>query len=224
MKLRQLRLLQFALHEPGDAARSVVEEYIRQRFAGSHDACVNHFLPHLVSLGNGERPCAAVGMADASRGPLFAEIYLAAPIEQLVSSACGEVVARGEILEIGNLVASWKGSSLLLFVFLGELIDRLGYRFVTFTATREVDRLLARLGYAPVVLADATPARLPDAGASWGRYYTHSPRVMFGVVRPAVYAARREVLYRAVARAIAPQVERMCAQWPWRAGASDVHA
>ena len=224
MHLHQLRLLQFALHEPGDAARPAVEDYIRRRFAGSHDACVSHFLPHLVSLGSGGRPCAAVGMADAARGPLFAETYLAAPIEQLVSSACGEAVGRGDILEIGNLVSSWKGSSLLLFVFLGELIDRLGYRFVAFTATREVDRLLARLGYAPVVLADADPARLPDAGASWGRYYSHRPRVMFGEVRPAVHAARREVLYRAVARAIAPQVERMCAQWPRRADAGNGHA
>lgn len=224
MHLHQLRLLQFALHDSGDAARPAVEDYIRWRFAGSHNARISHFLPHLVSLGSGGRPCAAVGLADAARGPLFAETYLAAPIEQLVSDACGDTVGRGDILEIGNLVSSWKGSSLLLFVFLGELIDRLGYRFVAFTATREVDRLLSRLGYAPVVLVDADPARLPDAGASWGRYYSHRPRVVFGEVRPAVHAARHEVLYRAVARAIAPQVERMCAQWPRRADAGNDHA
>lgn len=214
--LHQLRLLRFALHKRGNAARPAVEDYIRRRFAGSHDADVDHFLPHLLSLGRGGQPCAAVGMADAARGPLFAEAYLAAPIEELVSKACGEAVGRGDILEIGNLVSSWRGSSLLLFVFLGELIDRLAYRFVAFTATREVDRLLARLGYAPTVLADADPARLPDGGMRWGRYYTHHPRVMFGEVRPAVQAARRELLYRTVARSIAPQVERICAQWPRR--------
>lgn len=217
--LHQLHLLRFALHEPGDAARPEVEDYIRRRFAGSHDACISHFLPHLLSLGSGGRPCAAVGMADAAHGPLFAETYLSAPIEQRVSNACGQPVGRGEILEIGNLVSGWRGGSLLLFVFLGELIERLGYRFVAFTATREVERLLARLGHAPRVLADADPARLPDAGASWGRYYTHRPRVMFGEVRPAVQAARRETLYRAAARAIAPQVERVHAQWPRRSDA-----
>lgn len=212
----RLRLLQFDLHAQGGATRADVEDYIRVRFAGHHDAAISHFLPQLVSLGRDGRPCAAVGMADAARGRLFAETYLAAPIETLVSHACGEAVGRGDILEIGNLVSSWKGSSLLLFVFLSELIDRLGYRFVAFTATREVDRLLAKLGYAPVVLSDADPACLPDAGASWGRYYSHRPRVMFGEVRPAVRAARRGVLYRAVARTIAPHVERILGQWPQR--------
>lgn len=224
MHLRQLRLFEFCLHERGDAERPAVEDYIRRRFAGSHDADVNHFLPHLVSLGRSGQPCAAVGLADASRGPLFAETYLAAPIEQWVSSACGERVGRGDILEIGNLVSTWKGSSLLLFVFLGELIDRLGYRFAAFTATREVDRLLARLGHAPTVLVDADPACLSDGGLRWGRYYTHRPRVMFGEVRPAVQAARRELLYRAVARSLAPQVERVCAQWPRRPLADTSHA
>lgn len=214
--LDHLRLLQFDLHAQGSASREDVEDYVRMRFAGHHNASISHFLPQLVSLGRDGRPCAAVGMADASRGPLFAETYLAAPIETLISQARGDTVGRGEILEIGNLVSSWKGSSLLLFVFLSELIDQLGYRFAAFTATREVERLLAKLGYAPVVLADADPACLPDAGASWGRYYNHRPRVMFGDVRPAVQAARRGVLYRAVARVIAPQVDRIRGQWPRR--------
>ena len=43
-----------------------------------------------------------------------------------------------------------------------------------------------------------------------------SARVMFGEVRPAVRAARRGVLYRAVARTIAPHVERILGQWPQR--------
>ena len=214
LQMRQLRLLRFDVHEPGDATRADVEHYIQQRFAGSHDARVSHFLPHLLSLGNGGRPCAAVGLAEASRGPLFAESYLAAPIEQLIAQSRGEPVHRAEILEIGNLVSSWKGGSLMMFVFLSELIDRLGIRFVAFTATREVDRLLARLGYEPVVLAAANPALLADAGASWGRYYSHQPRVMFGEVRPAVQAARTLMFYRVVARTLAAQVDRVCAAWP----------
>lgn len=211
--LHQLPALQFELHRSGDRKRCVVEDYIRSRFVGRHDAHVSHFLPELVTLGTPQRHCGAVGLAPAASGPLFAEVYLDAPIEQCIAAKTSEAVSRHDILEIGNLVSTWRGSSLLLFVFLSELIDRLGYRWVAFTATREVEALLARLGYAPVPLADADPGRLPDAGVAWGSYYRHRPRVVFGEVPPAVAAARRGVLYRMVARLIASQVEAISAQF-----------
>jgi hypothetical protein len=214
--LRQLPSLRFSLQAPGGARREAAEAYIRGRFAARHGARIAHFLPNLITLGNGEHYCGAVGLATAASGPLFAETYLDAPIEQLIEHATGTPVARREILEIGNLVSTWKGSSLLLFVFLTEVIARLGHRWVLFTATREVEALLGRLKYAPVVLADADPSRLPDGGASWGSYYQRRPRVMFGDVPPAVASARKDVLYRVVARAIAGQVDRVCAEFRLR--------
>jgi hypothetical protein len=211
-ELRRLPFLRFSLQAPGGAQRDRVEEYIRARFAGRHGARVTHFLPNLFTLGRGDDYCGAVGLAAAANGPLFAETYLDAPVEQLIAQRTGVRVARSDVLEIGNLVSTWKGSSLLLFVFLSEVIDRLGTRWVLFTATREVEALLARLNYAPVVLADADPARLADGGTSWGSYYRKLPRVMFGDVPPAVAAARKDLLYRCVARMIAGQVDRLCAQ------------
>lgn len=208
--LRRLPGLRFARHAAAGAQRAQVEEYIRARFAGRHGACVTHFLPELLTLGSEGQYCAAVGLARAADGPLFAEVYLDAPVEDAIAARTGEAAQREQILEIGNLVSTWRGSSLLLFVFLSEVIDRLGFRWVVFTATREVEALLARLGYAPVALAQADPARLPDGGAAWGGYYRNRPRVVFGEVRPAVAAARRGVLYRTAARLIERQVERVC--------------
>jgi hypothetical protein len=213
---RELMSLRFSLQIRGSAERESVESYIRARFAARHSARIVHFLPNLIALGNGERYCGAVGLAAASSGPLFAETYLDAPVEQVIAQATGEAVSRADILEIGNLVSTWKGSSLLLFVFLTEVIGRLGHRWVLFTATREVESLLARLKYCPVAIADANPARLPDGGASWGRYYRQMPRVMFGDVPPALAAARKGVLYRAAARAISGQVDRVCAEFRLR--------
>lgn len=210
--LRQLPSLRFLLQTPGGPHRKSVEDYVRARFAARHGARIAHLLPNLIALGKGDQHCGAVGLAAAANGPLFAETYLDAPIQQLIARATGEPVARGDILEIGNLVSTWKGSSLLLFVFLTELIARLGHRWVLFTATREVEALLGRLAYAPVVLADADPARLPDGGASWGSYYARGPRVMFGEVPPAVASARKNLPYRLVARTIAGQVERVCGE------------
>lgn len=207
--LRQVKLLNFDLHLQGDTSRAGVESYIRRRFQDVHGAEISHFMPMLVSVGMGPMPCAAVGLAAATRGPLFLEQYLATPVEQAIANATGTTVARSDILEIGNLVSTWKGSSLLLFVFLSELIAHLGHRFVLFTATAEVERLLARLGYAPEVLATADPTLLPDRGAQWGRYYQRCPRVMFGDAQPAIAMARRDVLYRTVASTIAPSVARV---------------
>lgn len=210
--LRQLPSLRFSLQLPGSPERQAAESYVRDRFAARHGARILHFLPNLITLGSGGNHCAAVGLSAAASGPLFAETYLDAPVEEAIAQATGLDVERGDILEIGNLVSTWKGSSLLLFVFLTEVIARLGQRWVLFTATREVEALLARMKYSPVVLADADPSRLPDGGASWGRYYQSLPRVMFGDVPPAVASARKHLLYRVVARAIAGQVERVCAQ------------
>ena len=211
--LHHLPSLRFALQAPDGPRRTAAENYIRERFAARHGARIRHFLPNLITLGSGETYCAAVGLAAASGGPLFAETYLDAPIQHAIAQATGLPVSRGDVLEIGNLVSTWKGSSLLLFVFLSEVIARLGHRWVLFTATREVEALLARLKYSPVVLADADPARLPDGGASWGGYYRRMPRVMFGDVPPAVASARKDLLYRGVARAIADQAERVCAEF-----------
>jgi hypothetical protein len=214
--LRQLLSLRFSLEAARGAERDAVESYIRSRFSARHAAQGIQFLPNLIALGNDGCYCGAVGLAAASSGPLFAEVYLDAPIEREIARSTGEPVARGEILEIGNLVSTWKGSSLLLFVFLTEVIARLGHRWVLFTATREVEALLARLDYRPVVLTEADPTRLADGGASWGNYYRHRPRVMFGEVPPAVASARKHLLYRTVARAIAGQVDRVVAEFRLR--------
>lgn len=199
----------FALQSPFSEGRLAVERYIHDCFRSRHGADVGHFLPEIISLGAGHAFCAAVGIGSAANGSLFAETYLDAPVEQLIGAARGATVERRQVLEIGNLVSTWRGSGLALFVFLSEVIDQLEIPYVVFTATREVERLLGKLHYSPVVLADADPSRLPDGGASWGSYYQRQPRVMFGEVHPAVSAAREGLVYRALARVMAPQIERV---------------
>ena len=209
---QRLANTQFVLHSPLASTRADVECCIQEQFARRHGAQIAHFLPELISLGCELRICAAVGLSPAARTRLFAESYLDTPIEQAIAALSGQTVARSEVLEIGNLVSSWKGSSLLLFVFLSELIERAGFRWAVFTATPEVERILAKLNFAPQALATANPERLADAGASWGRYYQRAPRVMFGEIAPAIAIARRGLMYRAAAKMIAPQVAEIATQ------------
>jgi len=211
--LPHIRIPRFGLQTPGSRERPAVEAYIHAHFSAVHHAEVNHFLPNIISLRCGGKYSAAVGLAPASTGQLFAEQYLDAPVEQVISDKLGLNIERDQIVEIGNLVSTWKGSSLLLFIVIGEVLERLGYHYVMFTGTREVKALLARLHYSPVVLADADPSVLPDGGTSWGNYYHNQPQVMFGDNRPAMEAARKNPMYRATVAAISRPIEKICAQF-----------
>lgn len=212
-RLPNVKIPRFDLHTQTSPERKALEHYIQTRFLQAHHAQVSHFLPNIISLNCSDNYSAAVGLAPAINNRLFAESYLADPIEIAIAKYVGFNVARGDIIEIGNLVSTWKGSSLLLFIFIGELIERLGYRWIMFTATREVQALLARLHYVPVVLADADPSVLPDGGASWGRYYDNQPRVMFGDVTAAIAAARKNPMYRTAVAAINRQINKICAEY-----------
>lgn len=61
---------------------------------------------------------------------------------------------------------------------LARHLHRLGYAWVTFTATRALRNSFRRLGLQPIKLAAADPARLEDGGASWGTYYAQDPVVV----------------------------------------------
>lgn len=212
-RLPHIKIPRFDLQTAHSPERAKVENYIRARFEDVHHAHVHHFLPNIISLRCGGDYSAAVGLSPASENTLFAEHYLDEPVEHAIAKKLGAHIDRRHIVEIGNLVSTWKGSSLILFIVIGELMERLGYHWVMFTATREVKALLARLHYSPTVLAKADPSLLPDGGASWGSYYHNQPEVMFGDIRPAIFAARKNPMYRATVAAIHRQIEHLCTEF-----------
>jgi len=163
--------------------RASFEQFIAARFDHAHGARVTHFLPHLVGMRDARsRWKAALGYGAAIDGPLFLEQYLDRPIEEALTVALGWPVHRAGIVEAGNLTAASAGAARALIPLLARHLHRLGYRWVVFTATREVRNSFRRLGLRPLQLAQANPALLPDAGASWGSYYRHDPRVMAGKI------------------------------------------
>jgi hypothetical protein len=74
---------------------------------------------------------------------------------------------------------------------LARHLQRLGYSWVAFTATRALRNTFQRLGLHPLPLAPADRAHLPDGGASWGTYYDQDPVVMAGKVSHGVRAGER---------------------------------
>lgn len=172
---------------PTHPLRGECEAFIGARFHAAYGARVAQYSPHLLGVRDVlGRFRAGVGYTPAEGRRLFLEQYLDAPVERLLA---GHGVRREKIAEVGHLAATSAGLGRTLIPLLARHLHRLGYGWVVFTATRELRNAFARLGLAPLELAAADPARLPDRGVHWGRYYEHDPVVVAGRIGQALRGA-----------------------------------
>jgi hypothetical protein len=172
---------------PADSPRrGEAERFIQAVFAAHYGAQVKSFAPDIMVLEQNGRPCAATGWRPAASGPLFLESYLDQPAEALISRLAGHAVARGKVAEVGNLAALQPGGGVRVILALAAHLDRLGYEWVIFTATRELIGILAKMGLPPLALALVDPSRLGAVAGDWGRYYDTRPIVVAGRIRLAL--------------------------------------
>lgn len=163
------------------ADRPRVEQFIAGVFARRYAARVSSLAPNLILLQDRlQQIIAAAGWRPAQAGPLFLEHYLDDPIEHAMGSLNGQPVRRESIVEVGNLATGKSGASVHVILALAEHLDRLGYEWVVFTATRELIGIFQRLGLPLLALAKADPARLGDEARHWGSYYDREPVVVAG--------------------------------------------
>jgi hypothetical protein len=163
--------------------RASIEAFIAERFRKVYGAQVSHFCAHLLGLRDAHGAWrAAAGYTPAATGALFLEQYLERPVEAMLSETVGERVPRERIVEVGNLAAVPPGFARSFVPEVGRHLVANEYRWVVFTATREVRNLLRRLCFKGYSLAPAARARLAGGGAAWGSYYAHEPRVIAGCI------------------------------------------
>ena len=169
---------------PGDPGRADIEAFIAATFHDTYGAHLSHFSDTLIGCRDPDgRWSAALGYSLAASGPTFLEQYLDAPLETEIGGRLGRPVARGQIVEVGNLAASHAGAARTLIVRTTELLYHMGLRLVAFTATASLLNSFGRLHLQPQLLAPANPRRLPDGGQAWGSYYDTHPQVMFGDIQ-----------------------------------------
>lgn len=178
------RRASLVLRREGEPGREALEAFVHERFARMHHADVQHFLPDLLGLYDGQgRLSAAVGIRLAAGGPLFLERYLDEPLEVPVSRLAGRIVGRDELVEVGNLSALSAGSARLIIVAMTWLLAARDLNWVAFTGAASLVNSFHRLGLEPSVLGRADPTRLDGEGASWGNYYDQHPQVFAGDIR-----------------------------------------
>jgi hypothetical protein len=165
-------------------AQADLREFVRTVFRSAHGAHVDVLYPCLLGYTAARGLRAVVGYRggalDGNRQDLFAEQYLDAPAEKLIEAKIGRSVPRCGLVEVGNLALRDPGHARWVIAATTLFLAGAGYRWVLFTATRPLANAFRRLGLKPIELAQADPARLPDGGAVWGRYYLQGPAVYAG--------------------------------------------
>jgi hypothetical protein len=141
-------------------------------------------MPVLIGLDDGAGTLVgAAGYRNAAAGQLYLEQYLDRPIESVIAAKHpGSAVPRAAIAEIGNFACRDCATAMQMVGVLAEFLLDQRHRWVVFTATRTVRRIMGHLGLVLTDLARADKSRVVVTDDNWGAYYTHDPRVMLGHV------------------------------------------
>lgn len=174
-------------------SRAPLEQHVAASFSAAYGARLRHFMPQLMSLRDRRGELIAVcGLRDAGAERLFLEAYLDLPPESVLEAVTGRAVARGSMMEVGNLAISRPGMARYLIAALTEHLHRMGKQWAVFTAVPTLVNAFTRLGIRLVFLGRADIGRIPVAErADWGRYYDAEPVVAAANVehsRAAVHA------------------------------------
>lgn len=160
----------------GHNCRDSLEQFIAGGFAAAYDARISQFMPHLLAVTLHGQWQAVLGIRSGLAPRLFVEQYLDADICTVLTSA-GIQTQRAQVAEIGNLYASGRQQTLLLFIAMAVALYQQGYRHLVCCATPTVMSMLSRHGLQLNILAEGDPSRLGDAAADWGSYYQRHPQV-----------------------------------------------
>ncbi|MFT5676026.1 MAG: hypothetical protein ACI808_001962 [Paraglaciecola sp.] len=164
----------FILANENCAKRGELQCFIQSGFAREYNANVSEFMPQLMAVESlGIK--AVLGLRSA-REPLFIEQYLDDPIENCFAE--NAPVSRTEILEIGNLVSHNRLHTTRLFMLTAISAIESGFRFLVFSATGNVAKLLNAYGLPLTLLQIADGNKLGDKQGNWGSYYQTDPQVM----------------------------------------------
>lgn len=176
-----------SIHHCFRPERRRVEAYIEATYAEAFNGRIRAHYPTLMSVQDAEGQIhAAVGFRLAGEEPLFLERYLDDPIEVALGQATGLATARAGVAEIGNLASQSAGASLFLFMAMARHLRQLGCDHAVATATRQLRRTFARVGFPIRRLTTADPARLGPEAGDWGGYYDRDPEVLAGAIAPAL--------------------------------------
>jgi hypothetical protein len=202
----------YALYEPEDQGRAEAEYAVKRIFRKVYNADITDFSTLLITAQHEEEVDAVIGLRNAGQTQLFLESYLPKPIEKLLEQDYGMNISRDSFIEIGNLVATRAGSSRQLFIMLAFALYEAGIEWVTFTATKQVELLLGKLAFQPIVIGKAQHEAVVNGESSWGTYYIDTATVCIGNVKQAIETLKQDPTVNAIYSTIRPMVKELAAR------------
>jgi len=172
--------LQLCHVDATDPRRATLETMVAAAFHKAYGARIESFYPDLLGFSGRDGLQAVVGYRDGNSQTLFSEQYLDAPVEYVMAQHLQQDVMRHQVAEVGNLALDRPGQARWVIAATTAFLHAAGYRWVLFTAIRNLVNGFGRLGLRPIPLAIADPLRLPDGGTQWGNYYGAKPVVCAG--------------------------------------------
>lgn len=162
---------------PAGRELGIIRRKYRDVFGAELSPCFSSFLKRPGNSGSG----AVLGYRRADDEPLFCEQYIDGNLEAAVSTALSLVVARHDIVELGNFASD---NAIAMVELWGDAANDLGgaSEIAVATLTAPLRRMFARIGVPVVRIAPARPERLAGDAAIWGSYYRHDPWVCAGVI------------------------------------------
>jgi len=187
----------------GDVNRQKVELFIKKGFFKAYDADISVNAPWVLAIQNGKFK-AALGIRSAVE-PLFIEQYLDTPIENVISNiSCN--VSRGEIAEIGNLYSNAKRFTLPLFLVAAVSLFCNDYRYMVFSGTGHVLKLIKNIGVESTFIVNADENKLTPSNDDWGTYYESQPKVVSISLASVMNFIESNEQYSAMFTALTPKI------------------
>jgi hypothetical protein len=180
--------------------KTKVNQHVKRCFADTYGADIETFEPYILSTYDDKGINATIGFQPAAtKKPLFLESYLEDSIEETLASVLSQDINRHQVVEVGNLSSTHKGSaSRILFILSVAILQQAGYKWVTFTATKQVQRLLGKLNLITTAICEADPLKLADKGSKWGSYYADKPMVVVGNLNDAIAELKSHKVIKSV--------------------------
>ncbi|OUR60704.1 hypothetical protein A9Q74_12075 [Colwellia sp. 39_35_sub15_T18] len=193
----------------GSKHRNEIEAFIKQGFAKAYGAKISITTPHLLALSNGNYK-AALGIR-SGHDELFVEQYLSGVIEQQAVFVDNKV-KRQEIVEFSHLFSNAKRFTIPLFMVTAVSLFCLNYKYLVFSGTEKVLKLLDKAGVQNTFIGNADHHKIQASTDDWGSYYSTNPQIMAVSLLEVMSLIAKHPLYTKMFQSLDSQIGQICQQ------------
>ncbi len=217
-RLRFVSGVNIYLHDRSSCQQLSVDGYIHRKLNKRVSANAQIIFPYILSLNCNDRVFAAAGIRLAESGPIHLEKRLRLPIEQEIGMHFKTAIPRESIVEIGNIVSTWRGGGRLLFILLFDFLSRIDRKWAISVTNPEVEYLLKKINYTLLHSGDVAVDMTGKDKDQPGNHFDDKPETLFCYIPAALSVLRKNVLMNSSLSLFKEKSQGLADQWRIRGG------